>query len=213
MRRYLYLLLLPVFTAALFSIASAQSQNGSQELKKLQDKFKSINTLSADFHQSGSLSGKNGGQMEGRFFYQKDNKYRIELKNTTIVSDGRVLWNYNRNGRKLVINDLQNESPAFSLKSIIYDYPSQSRVESLGKEQSGGRQYSVLRLTSKDDESSFKTAKLWVDEENLLKKIEIRGAGGAVQTFELTSVKINQNIPSEKFTFKAPEGSEVIDLR
>lgn len=191
------------------------AQSGNQTLKNLQNKFKSINTLSADFQQAGSLSAdKQLSTSKGRLYYQKENKYRIEFRNLEFVSDGSTVWSYNKKNKKVIINDLnKSDATAFSLKSFLYDYPSESTVESLPKEDVNGTRCDVIRFNSKGGKQAFKSVKIWSDPNSIIRKAEITDKSGAVYSFELSNVKVNPPLHSGMFTFETPKGSEVIDLR
>ena len=98
---------------------------GKDLLDSVQKKYKSINDLSADFKQS--LGGK--ASINGKIYYSKGNKFRLELKNSTIISDGTVLWNYNKGQKKVVINNASASDPSFfTIENFLYDYPSKSSV-------------------------------------------------------------------------------------
>ncbi|MGE5353804.1 MAG: outer membrane lipoprotein chaperone LolA [Acidobacteriota bacterium] len=187
----------------------------NQVLKNLQNKFKSINTLSADFVQTGTLSQeKQLSSAKGRLYFQKDNKYKIEFRNLEFISDGKTIWSYNKKNKKVIINDVNsNDASSFSLKQLLFDYPSNSQVESLPQETVNGTRCDVIRLTSKGGRGNFKSVRIWSDENSMVRKAEITDKSGAVYAFELSNIKVNPTLNSGMFTFETPKGSEVIDLR
>lgn len=191
-----------------FASASVFAQPADKLLKNLQDHFYKINDLSADFTQLGNSSKVS----DGKIYYQKGNKYRIELKNMTIVSNGESVWNYNKKDKKVVINDVTGENSPFSLENIIVNYPRKSTVKSLGTEKLDGSEYSVLSFASKNDRS-FRTARIWFSAANFVKKVEIVDAQGGKYGFELSDIQINKNLNANRFSFQVPEGIKVIDLR
>ena len=191
------------------------AQNNNQVLKNLQNKFKSINTLSADFVQTGTLSpDKKLSSAKGRLYFEKENKYRIEFRNLEFVSDGKTLWSYNNKNNKVVINDVNNnDASSFSLKALVYDYPANSSVESLAPEVLNGTRCFVTLLKSKGGRQNFKSVKIWSDEAGIIRKAEITDTSGAVYAFELSNIKVNPSLKANMFSFETPKGSEVIDLR
>ncbi|HEX2866220.1 MAG TPA: outer membrane lipoprotein chaperone LolA [Ignavibacteriales bacterium] len=191
------------------------AQTGNQTLKDLQNKFKSINTLSADFVQTGSLSpDKQLSTTKGKLYFRKDNKYRIEFRNLEFVSDGTTVWSYNKKNKKVVITDVNSsDASSFSLKQLLYDYPSQSTIEQLPKEEVNGIRCDVIRLNSKGGRQNFKSVKIWSDPNSIIRKAEVTDKSGAVYSFELSNIKVNPQLNSGMFTFETPKGSEVIDLR
>lgn len=204
-----------VLLLALIPFVLFAQQSSSQVLKNLQNKYKTINTLSADFVQTGTLSGeKKLSTATGKLYFQKDDKYRIEFRNLEFISDGNTVWSYNKKNKKVIINDVNNnDASSFSLKALLFDYPSNSTVEQLPSEAVNGTKCDVIRLNSKGGRQNFKSVKIWSDEMSIIRKAEITDKSGAVYAFELSNVKVNPSLNSGMFSFETPKGSEVIDLR
>ncbi|MEI7811628.1 MAG: outer membrane lipoprotein carrier protein LolA [Ignavibacteria bacterium] len=203
-----YLLLFAILSVC--NVAFAQNL----VLQKLQKKFNSINTLSADFEQISRMTEKNKSLVsKGKLYYQKENKYRIEFKNIELISDGITIWNFNKHTNKVVINSLTNDPNSFSLKNIIIDLPVRSKVESLEADTIAGQKCYVTLLTSLKGEQSFRSVKIWSDNKDLIRRIEMADHNGFINIFELSGLKINQKIPAGKFNLEIPEGTETVDLR
>jgi outer membrane lipoprotein carrier protein len=185
-------------------------QDGNQIIKNVQDRFESISDFSSDFLQSTKLANSEKSvNYKGKFYFEKGNKYRIELKNSRIISNGKTIWNFNTNTKKVVINNIDSDVSAFSIKNIVYDYPAQSIVKFLGKEDD----FNLIQLKPKKETDNFELIKLWIDENNLIKKVKIIDTSNSEITFELSNIKLNQKIPDDSFNFIPPQGVEIIDLR
>lgn len=205
-----------VMLASLFLFCSVllfPQNNANEILNKLQQKFNTINDLTADFKQT-AASAENKGGMAGKFFYKKKDKFRIELKSIVIAGDGKSTWNYNVKQKKYIVNNFDPNDPTnLSLDRFVYDYPSKCKVTIQGTETIGGSECSVIVLNPKKSDLNFKTAKLWKDNQDLIKKILFEDPNGTIITVELSNLKLNQKLPDSKFTMTPPEGSKVIDLR
>jgi|ERR1035437_219360 chaperone LolA len=187
-----------------FSV-SAQDK-GKDFLDAVQKKYKSINDLSAEFKQS--MNEK--ASLNGKIFYSKGNKLRLELKNSTIISDGTIFWNYNKGQKKVVINNTSSSDPSFfSTDKFLYDYPSKSSVT---LENDDNHNVLVL-IPQKESNLNFKKAKIWVNEDYLIIRISIENLSGTILNLQFSSYKLNQNLPESMFIFSPPEGANVIDLR
>ena len=184
--------------------AYAQNSAGKM-LKALQDKFKSIENISAGFVQA-----ENGRvTLSGKFYYEKGNKMRLELKNLLIITDGETSWNYNKRENKVIISSYNPDDPSyFSLKQIIEEYPSKCTV-STDKENGS----EVLVLTPNKSGLNFTTAKIWVNSENLISRILLTEQNNALIQVSFSNYKINSFLSRSTFTFTPPKGSKVIDLR
>jgi chaperone LolA len=208
MKNFLRIFFLLTFTTVVYC------QDGNRIIKEVQNKFESITNLSADFSQSNELPDvKKPVTYKGKFLFEKENKYRIELKNSQIITDGKTVWNYNKKAKKVIVGDAESDQSVFSVKNVVFDYPSQSKISYVGKELIDGDSCNVIQLDPVDKDKKFESAKLWIDSNNLIKKFEIKNPDNSIMVFELSDIKINQKISKDKFIFNPPQGTEIIDLR
>ncbi len=178
--------------------------DNNELLKSVQSKYNSINTLAVNFTKS---SGSKE-DFSGKLYLKKENKLRIELKNNTIISDGETFWNYNKKENKVIINNYDSEEPTeLSLNNFIQVYPSKSNVTS-GEEGN----YKTLTLEPKTSDLNFNKAKLYINNDNLVEKVQIDSNSGE-STITLSGYKLNQDIPDSEFTYSPAKGIKVIDLR
>jgi len=190
------------------------AQSAEDLIKKIQNKFNSISTLTADFTQTSNIPGSNKPvSNSGKFYFQKENMYRIEFKGMEIISDGSTIWNYNKKAKKVLVSNANDESNAFSIKNLIFDYPNQSFASLLSNEKLNGQEFRVIKLKPKSKGSNFEAIKIWCDKDNMLRKVEIIDNNNASLIFELSGIITDQKFPSNKFVFKQQAGTEVIDLR
>ena len=174
-------------------------------LKSIQDKFDSINDLSAEISQL--VNGK--VNLEGKAFFKKENKLRLEFQNFIIVSDGKTSWNYNKKQNKVIITNYDEEgNKIFSIQQMIYEYPNECELSTF--ESEGER---VLQLIPENNSLNFKSVKLFITNDNLISKILIDNPPTGLIQFNLSNYKINKNLPDSLFSFSPPEGSQVLDLR
>jgi outer membrane lipoprotein carrier protein len=190
----------------ILTLSVLAQDNGKDLLDSVQKEYKSINNFIADFKEL--LNGKDG--ITGNIYYSKGNKFRLELKNSTIISDGTTLWNYNKRQKKVVINNTSSSDPSsFTIENFLFDYPSKSDVT---LEKENNRKVLVL-IPQEEKKMNFKKAKIWVDPDYLITKVSIENLSGTITNFQLSNYKLNQNLPDSRYTFSPPEGTNVIDLR
>jgi outer membrane lipoprotein-sorting protein len=198
-----------IFLSILFILFSVSfiiaQENASVLLKNIQDKFNSITDLSAQINQS--VNDK--VNLKGKVFYKKENHLRFEFENALIISDGETSWNYNKKQDKVIITDFDTEgNKILSIRELIFEYPENCKMNAFESESS-----KVLELIPLEDTFSFKSVKLFIDSEYLITKVLVDDpATGNIQ-LELSTYKINQNLPDSYFQFSPTEGSQVIDLR
>lgn len=195
------ILMIVLLTSRVFA-----QDNAKSFLDSVQKKYKSINDFSADFKQS--VNGKVG--INGKFFYSKGNKFRLELKNSTIVSNGSVIWNYNKPQNKVVINNNSNsDQSSITIEKFLYDYPAKS-VVTLEKDNN---QNVLILIPQNDNKMNFKKTKISVNSDYLIMQVNIENLSGSVTNFQFSDYKLNQNLPDSRFSFSPPDGTNIIDLR
>lgn len=191
--------------------ADAHPQSGVEILKKIQNKFKSINNFKADFVQTISdAEGKQSGKLSGKFFYKTKNKFVVELKNGTIISDGETVWNYNARQKRVVISSFSDDPTSFSLERYLFDYPALCKIKNVSGEKSKDQ---IIELVPKDNNIEFKSAKIWKSPDDLISRMEIIDLGDTKYVFQLNDIKVNQDFPESKFAFNPTKGIKIIDLR
>jgi chaperone LolA len=179
--------------------------DANELLRKVKEKFSEIKDFSAEINQEG-----NNPVFTGKMFYKKDDKFRLELRNMTIVSDGITIWNYNKKDNRVVIDETKySESFPFSLDKLLNEYPSKSNLSSTTEGN-----FNILTLTPKPgSDLNFTRARLWINSDNLIERVFLESGTENKMDFRISGYKLNQALPDSRFTFNPPEGSRIIDLR
>jgi len=195
------------FISLAFSITSGLYSQSEVEnyLKLLQNKFDSIKNLSVEFVQL-----KNGNpKMSGSLYLKKENNIKIVTNDFTVTSNGQTAWNYNKSDNKVIISNVdENDPEIFSLNKIVYEFPEECEV-SFG---SDGEKRTIT-LISKSYTYNFDKIVLQLNDDDLISQVKISdpALGETVVTF--SDYVLNLNLPDSEFTFIAPEGTKIIDLR
>lgn len=183
-------------------ILITQSVQTDDVLKKLQDRFNSIDNFTADFKFTSPAMNING-----KFIYKKRNKFVIESEARKIVSDSKSVWNYDINGKRVMISDIGDEPSSFSIERYLFDLPQKCNVRNYRDKK--GKIYLELQPKSEED---FK--KIIIEtSDDLFRKIEITDFNGEKHIIELNNIKTDVKLKEEIFTFVPPKGIRIIDLR
>ena len=185
------------------------AQDASEVIQKLQHKFSTIQDITAQFSQSVN-SGKNLQTMnlEGEFYFKKENSFSIKMVGRAIISDGISVWNIDENQNKVVISLVDEESSSFSLTEIIYSYPNKCELTLIDKNKGF-----VVKAVPKESMLSFKEAYLTIDTNFILNTVEIIDFNDIKYLFQLSNIKLNQKLDDALFKFNPSDKVEVIDLR
>lgn len=183
------------------------AQTGTELLKKMQNKFNSINDFTANFVQSNC--NPSSKVLTGKILYKKKNKFVVELKYQTIISNGEVVWNYNHKQKQVIISNFSDEPTSFSIERFIYNYPELCNIK-LNKEQPDNE---FIELIPKEGMLDFKKIKIWRDNNYLIRKLELVDLEDQCYLFEFSNYQLNQYLPDSKFSFNPPKGIRIVDLR
>lgn len=188
-------------------------QSANQVIKKLQNKFNSISNFTANFSQSYfSTQGQDQGKTSGKFTYKRKNKFIVDLKNQTIVSDGQTIWNSDKRFNRVVVSNLSDDPTSFSLERFVFDYPPLCKIKIVTDDAlSKGDEY--IELTPKDQDMEFKYMKIWLTADGMISKLEVLDLGDIRYAFQFTDLKIDQDISDARFIFYPSKGMKIIDLR
>jgi len=212
MNRRVVVLLMAV---VLSGVISPAKETGEEILKKVKDKYDTINDAVVKFSQRTTFElSRVEHAATGTLYLKKDNKYRVEVDGQTIVTNGEIVWKYSPQQQQVLIDRFKMDERTFSLERVLGGTPSGFLPTLLGKERVGKSDAFVLKLTAKDEDSFVQSMKLWIDDGTwLIKKAEYVDAGGTRTDYVVNDVKTNVGLDDSRFTYQIPEGAEVVDLR
>jgi len=190
-------------------------QTAQEILEKVRRKYDSIEDARFDFSQKITFSMTMIEQtMSGTLFLKKTNKYRLELDDQTIVTNGRTVWKYSMPQNQVIIDTFKMNERSLSPERILAGAPEDFFSTLLGKGKIGKSDVVSLKLVPKSDDSLIKSLKLWIDESSwLIRKVELLDVNEKQTVYLVNDVKINVGLQDSYFTYQIPDGSEVVDLR
>ncbi len=203
---------LPVILFILLGVCSAYSQDAQEIIKKVQNNYNGIKDAKASFSHSVKYSSGKSQTESGTIYIQKENKYRIETKGQTVITDGVTSWSYSPKKKQVIIDNYKNDGNTFSPNKYLFSYPENFYSDLEGSEEVSGADCYLLKLSPRS-KGNVKSAKIWVDKnENLIRKILIVSSE-STDTYILKKISLDSGISSSKFSFSPPSDVEVIDLR
>lgn len=183
-------------------------------LEKLQTRYEEIESLQASFVQViGSDFAGDSTRIEGSVILA-GNKYRVETPRETVVTNGETTWIYSPQDSQVVVNDADQQGSTVTPETFLTSSAEQYEIQSTRSTTRGGTPHSVLSLTATDPSSRFREATLWVRRSDLLvTRLRATDRNGSTFDLRLQHIDLNPSIDGNPFTFSAPQGVEVIDLR
>jgi len=204
------------FAVCLFiCLPAAAGDDAADIIKRMEKKYRTIDDITVEFRQTIHY-GVTGTEQSfrGTMYMKKGNKYRIELEDQTIVTDGSSVWSYSKSNNQVIVDRYKETPESFSPDRIMVDVPAQYASIILGRERLGAAETTILKLTPKDKKANLQWMKVWVDDdEYLMRKIQALDVSDNLSTYFLDSLSLNRSLNESIFTFDAPRGAELIDLR
>ena len=186
----------------------AAAQSPEAVARQLQQRYRQVQTVTADFVQSTGST-----RLTGRLQVRGD-AFRMTVGEQTLVTDGRTLWSYSPDDEQVVVQDYDARQTGFSIGQLFTDYLRVFRAVGATRATIGGVRHDVLTLRPRDSGSSVRDATLYVRSADAIPtRVRVRDTNGALHAFDLSRVQLNTRLPASTFQFSPPRGTEVVDLR
>lgn len=206
--------LLLLLGVLVFGQQQAQAQSASQVVDRLRSKYGKVKTLRAEFTQSMSDGVGSEAQTLAGTLYLQGGKYRVESPRQTYVTDGTVIWIYNADEKQVLINDNVHDETTFSPNDFIFHFDEHYQTTGVRTVNAGGQKQYMLSLKPRLKDSVYRDVTLWVRSNDLtITRLDVVDVNGAKVTISLRNVQLNPKLSDSVFTFRAPQGVEVVDLR
>jgi len=192
-----------------------RAQTAQEVLGKLRTAYDAMRDVQVTFTQKVTFAvAKVEQRTSGTLYFKKDHNYRVELEDQTIVTDGETVWSYSASSHQVLIDRFNPDDRSLTPERILTGAPSEYSAALLGREKAGGRDLFVVKLTPTSEQSSLKSMKLWIDDDQwLIRKVEMTDFGGTETTYSVSDIRIDAGLEDSRFTFQIPEGASVVDLR
>lgn len=208
---------------ALIISFSVHAQNDARAKKVLDDlsaKTKTYSTINADFTITiENKKNKTTDTQSGKLAL-KGSKYKLEVNNQVIISDGKTSWTVLKDASEVQVNTVESKEKETGLNpsNIFTIYEKGFKYEFVKDEkQKNGETYQIVKLfPDEPKKKNFHTIVLTVSKEKMqIVNIKVLGKDGTDMTYAVKSFTVNNNFPDATFSFseKNYPGYEVIDLR
>jgi outer membrane lipoprotein carrier protein len=208
-----------LLTSDLFAYKIFEFTTVSDIVKKVRKKFSDMESYQADFKIVSEKLG-NKAYKNGRIIYKATDKMLIEFANPSgqkIVSDGKRLWVYIPSMNVVAEQDMRSDSASIfssatgsGLKRLFTKYHYKFASRNQPEKQSDGSMQYTLFLKQRESRSGFRTIKLWISEDFLIKKAVGESSTGKMIEINFTNIKSNFEVSSGVFQFDIPSQAKII---
>jgi outer membrane lipoprotein-sorting protein len=186
------------------------SASGFDSLKKT---YAGINALDAKFHQKLFIENiKKAREFDGEFFYKRGKGFLWRYTKPKVkyfLYDGQYMWQDEEDKTFVLKEKANKEKTGGTFLDLVEDITKLDDLFLLKQESVSG-DMTVLDLVPKK-EGNITAAKVWIDKQNLVQKIEIKEFTGNINTIEFSAVKVNQSINDGKFIYKPENKKEIVE--
>lgn len=153
-------------------------------------------------------------EKNGTLFIQEPDKYRVELDDGVFISDGKTFYRYSGRSKQLVLNRVRDLGNDFQPGSWLFKYSDRFTPMAMDSAKVSGEPCFEIALKPGPDEVRFKALKVWISrEKKQARKIETTDRNDNTATYLITRLTHDKAFKPSLFSFKAPKGTETIDMR
>jgi outer membrane lipoprotein-sorting protein len=219
-----FILLLIIILAVSFSARDAYAYKifdfttVSDVVSSIKKRYGQIDCMSADFKLSSDKAGKKTLQ-QGLIKAKYPDKLLVEFSSPAgqrIVANDKTMWIYMPSLNVVAEQDLNSsDGSIFSgTRSGLTRLFGKYHYKFDDKEQPStgpdGKKYFTLYLKQKESRSGYRTLRLWVSEDYLIRRVVGETSSGKKVEIEFTNIKTNENFPNGIFKFDTPSLARVI---
>lgn len=191
-------------------LRTASSPSPFDEIKRA---YAGIKTLEAQFKQRIFISSlKKERDSRGEFYFKRQKGFLWRYKMPKVqyfLYDGKFVWQEEDDKPFVTKNKIDKEKTGGTFFDLVEDIAKIDELFAI-KEQLIEGNFEVLRLVPQK-EGTVLSAKIWIDGQKWIKKIEIHEFTGNINTIEFLGIKANQPIDDNKFVFKSDGKKEIIE--
>lgn len=208
-------------TSLVAQVVAAPEKNDPQAKKvmdKIRKKYDAYATIEATFSLDIEVPGQAKEVQKGTVM-QEAKKFRLDMSDQTIVSDGVTTWAYQKKSNEVQVNnaDPNDEHSFLTPKELLGRYQKGDFLYAItDKVMEGGKLLTLIEFKPKDKKSEYSKLRVAIDEKaGAIQNIKAFAKDGSRYTFSITRLTPNKTFAANQFVFdpKQYKGVQVEDLR
>jgi chaperone LolA len=202
-----------MFLFALSAIASDIDNNVDIIVKKVQDKYSTINTLSAKFTQVSYYKSVNQSmKSNGLLYLKKPGKLRwsfLQPEQDELVSNGETFWMYQSELAQVVETTAADGAPPMALRFLtgMGELTDDFTISLQGETTEA---YELLLIPKTSTESAKRIILEASKKDFIIISIAVEDNFGTKTTIKLSEIKVNEEIEDSFFDYVPPRGVRVV---
>lgn len=205
---------LPVLGASPLGVGA---QGATEVLEAASERYASLDGFCADFKQMVEVTLlRQTTRSRGELCQLPPDRFEMRFtdpEGDRVVADGEDLWVYfpSTDEGQVFRHHLGATDGRFDLHGEFLSNPGERyRATHEGRESVNGTDTHVLLLEPVES-ARYQKARVWIDTANhLIRKLEIHDDADSIRIIELSNLRLNPVISSDRFHFDPPSGVQVI---
>lgn len=201
------------------AVALAQvDPRADQLVRRSRKKLKSLEFMTVQFTYSvenrADTTQKRITRTGTLWYRPRQNKFRVDLGDIAILSDGKTVWQFLKKEREVNISTYDPKE-GFSLDRVFRVYDQDMKVRFDKTEAFGGRSVHKVSLFPISDTTEYFRVEVWIDAQTELpQRMRLSNRDGTVVEYQLKGYD-TRPLADSLFVFdvKKHPGVQVIDLR
>lgn len=204
------LLLLPARAQITHNSQGQLDQNATDILKKASARFQQ----NVAFNVTATILDGNKKQLAkhtAQVRYHKG-KYHLVMEGQELISDGTVVWQWNKQANEVAINNLSTDDvDLLNPGRLLENYQRNFKAKYIRTDDNGT---AIIDLTPRSTRSYHKIRLFIKEDDGLVRRIEVQKYDSGREIYDISDFKRASNAASQ-FTFDPAKhpGVEVIDMR
>lgn len=217
-----FLLLLSLLTTSFAQDLVGIEQSDPQAkaiLDGMKNKYEGYKSLDIDFTLTIEFPEEDAEVQKGHISQQGD-KYKLDLGNQSIISDGQSLWVHLKNRNEVQINDIEEgmgDEDMLSPNNLLRMYEKENFLYALvGEAFEGGKMVQKIEFKPLDTDSEYFKMRLTIDKQTQqLNRIKTFSKDGSRYTLDIDNFAPNKIFTDGHFSFNKSNfpGIHVEDFR
>lgn len=204
--------------AATVAVQAQTDAKAKAILAAVSKKYRTYDVVKSDFtftlnNQQANLKESQEGTL---YVKAKSNKYKVQMTDQELYSDGKSQWTYLKEDKEVQVTDVDPNGDALNPAKIFTLYENGFKYLYTGERKSGAKVYQTIDLTPLDAKKSYYKIRLTIDKvAKQITNVLIFDKNGNRYTYNVKSFVPNAKVPETTFAFdpKKYPGVEVVDLR
>lgn len=186
-------------------------------LKGVSAKYKTYKSVKATFTVTMENPADKSKEIQKGTLYLKGEKYKLNVAGQDVISDGKTVWTYVKDGNEVQVNNVKTDESAITPSNIFTIYEKGFMSKFTGEATKGGTSFQDVELVPTDSKKkSYFKIKLTINKmDKFITSAKVFNKNGSINTIAVDKFTPDGVTDETIFTFNSASypGAEVIDLR